>query len=103
MITNEWDRLRIQLVLTLEKIKNKNSTSSEKEITFYIRKYESAIELVDSNIGKVQIIASLESLLGYARGYLETSSDYTQVFLEEMSKTEKLIRILNEKILHPKI
>jgi len=72
---------QILKTLTLLKIK---AGDGEPIINEYIVMYEKAYNTMAES--------DLKALLTHSRGYLETSSDWGQPFLQEMSNTEKLIK-----------
>lgn len=76
--------IKEQIVKTLNLLKVK-STDNEKIINKYIVKYETAYNTMEKE--------DLRALLTLSRGYLETSSNWNQPFLQEMSNTEKLIKL----------
>ena len=84
--------LEKQLKVTIEKLEVKEKSSGEKVVSEYIKKYKGALSLLKADtvkpLGK-NSLKYLNPLLNNARGYMETSSDYTQSFLEDMNKTDK--------------
>lgn len=91
MIEDRKFLIKAQLIVTIEKLESKQKISPELIVDNYMRKYKSALGLVVSNAPDSEVMHSLKTLKGEARGYVETSSDYMQEFLEEMGRTEKLI------------
>ncbi|MCP4321833.1 MAG: hypothetical protein GY787_08295 [Alteromonadales bacterium] len=84
-----------QITKTIEKLELKESSSNEKIIPEYIERYKKALLSLNSDVANSLSDISkknLNSLLDCARGYMETSSNYSQEFLVEMSKTEKIIK-----------
>ncbi len=89
------DSLRCQIEETIKLLKIKKKSSNEDVIGVYINLYENALDSINLRASKSDddnLKKTLVKLLNCARGYMETSSDYTQIFLTEMSKTEKLIK-----------
>lgn len=76
-----------QLEKTLSSIESYQAVSPEPILVEYIGKYKRAIADLKNDEG-----ASIRYLLNCARGYLETSSRWDLPFLEEMGKTESLIK-----------
>lgn len=92
---NDQKRLVLlnQLLVARKSLEEKYASSNESIIYDYIKLYEDAISSLKGN-WTVKSIKILKGLKGCARGYLETSSDYNQIFLREMSLSEKLIKEL---------
>lgn len=80
-----------QIKTTITHLDKKFQQSGEVIIHVYLKKYRDALKEIENNNADNQIKEKLLSLLHCARGYLETSSDYEQKFLNEMGKTENLI------------
>ncbi|KZM40410.1 hypothetical protein OA92_07215 [Marinomonas sp. SBI22] len=81
------EQLIVQLKVTIEAIEEKLAESPEKVVSEYLVKYESALHEPDNQ-------KLLNKLLNCVRGYMETSSCYDQNFLNEMGKSEQLIRAI---------
>ncbi len=81
------EQLIDQLKITIEAIEQKLVESPEKVVSEYLVKYENALH--EPNNPQL-----LNKLLNCVRGYMETSSCYDQNFLNEMGKTEQLIRAI---------
>ncbi len=89
------DNIQRQVESTIKLLKAKNKSSNEEIVAEYIEFYEGALNSINRRIpgsDDEDLKRALFKLLNCARGYMETSSDYSQSFLEEMNKTEKLIK-----------
>lgn len=90
----EISDLENQIESTLDTLELKQKTAQEEIVNSFIDKYKNVQAIIQAGNSKDEIVKKAKALLGAARGYLETSSDYQQDFLNEMSKTEKLIKQL---------
>lgn len=88
------EELEIQLEITLNAISEKYASSPEDVLKSYINKYERALNHIRCTTMENIDSSHLKRLLSLARGYMETSSNYSQSFLNEMGKSEKLISAL---------
>ncbi|SHO58963.1 hypothetical protein [Vibrio quintilis] len=88
--------LKNRIESTLNALEQKQRSSQEAIVDNFIVKYMVVQSAIQSGKPKEEILKEARILLGSARGYLETSSNYEQEFLKEMSKTEKLIKQLKE-------
>ena len=79
-----------KVIFELEK---KVSQSSEEYVKGMLTKYKIVRNSIDSSDEGVDL-SELKKLLNGARGYMEISSNYSQDFLNEMGKMEKLIKSL---------
>ena len=80
-----------QLRITIKSLERKQVESPEDIICTYIVKYKYVLECLEESSDNTIISKSLRTLKNLARSYLEISSNYDQVFLTEMGKTESLI------------
>ncbi len=87
--------LKSQLEITIKALESKIQTSSEPIINRYLDKYQQVLKIIESGASNESVRKLAMKLLNCARGYMETSSDYQQNFLIEMSKTEKLVKELH--------
>jgi hypothetical protein len=84
-------RIVDQLNVALLALKLKQKNEPEAVINSYIEKYQSTLTTINSNASESEKRKALDSLKRCARGYLETSSNYTQDFFQEMDKLETLL------------
>lgn len=83
--------LSSQINQTIDSLEKKSQASSEDYIILILKKYKLVKTELDLKKDKIDL-GVLKKLLNGARGYMETSSDYNQDFLNEMGRTEKLIK-----------
>lgn len=81
-------QLVAQLKVTIKAIEQKLAVSPEKIVEVYLVKYKNAMDDPENS-------KSLDKLLNCYRGYLETSSCWDQDFLNEMGKSEELIKAID--------
>jgi len=87
--------LKVQIEKTIEILQLALQVSSEQAVAEYLGKYKHALALISAGgVNSEALIKALRALLGCARGYMETSSNYDQKFLDEMGLTEKLVKDL---------
>jgi len=86
------EELVTQIAKTLDAILQKYASEPEKVLVSYISRYERALEIIQGTTREITDVKVVKPLLNLARGYMETSSNYSQPFLEEMGKTESLIK-----------
>ncbi|HBY88151.1 MAG TPA: hypothetical protein DEO86_20035 [Colwellia sp.] len=91
----ESNELIIQLEVTINSLEQKIADSPEPIIFKYLEKYRAAISSLKNVDDKSSPKIYLNKLLSCYRGYLETSSNYKQDFLDEMGKSEELIKRLS--------
>ncbi|WP_076411196.1 hypothetical protein [Shewanella sp. UCD-KL12] len=92
------NELITQLELTVSCLERKIAESPEPIVIEYLKKYRAAIASLKRLGSNSSSKTHLNALLNSARGYMETSSNYRQEFLNEMGKSEKLIMQLQSKI-----
>jgi hypothetical protein len=85
------EELEFQLEITLKALSKQYASNPENILKSYINKYERALNHVRCTTMEDIDTSHLKRLLSLARGYMETSSNYSQSFLNEMGKSEKLI------------
>ena len=85
-----------QVDATVQSLQAKQNNSPESVVAEYLDKYQKALAFLKSTGGADvdSLKKQLSPLLNCARGYMEYSSDYMQPFLNEMGKTEKLIKAI---------
>jgi len=90
----KYDELIIQFEITIKSIESKLIESPEPIVFKYLDNYKKSLDALKKldNISDCQ--SSLDKLLNCVRGYMETSSVYSQDFLEEMGRSERLIKQL---------
>lgn len=81
-----------QLERTIQSLKEKTIDPPEPMVCEYLDHYRAAFTILNRSTDFSLIHPYLCQLLNGARGYMETSSDYQQRFLQDMAETEKLIR-----------
>ena len=86
--------LKGQLEKTIKVLESKCQSSSESVVDGYLDKYKDVLKVIESGASKEDVRKRAKKLLHCARGYMETSSDYQQDFLDEMGKTEKIVNQL---------
>jgi hypothetical protein len=85
------EELELQLEITLKSLSEQYASNPENVLKSYINKYDRVLNLVRCTTMADIDNSHLTRLLSLARGYMETSSNYSQPFLNEMGKSEKLI------------
>ena len=90
----EHDELIIQFEITIKSIENKLIESSEPIVFKCLDNYKIALDTLKKLDNISDIHGHLDKLLNCARGYMEISNVYSQDFLEEMGKSERLINQL---------
>lgn len=93
---NTISSLISQIDVTVQTLQDKQNNSPEPVVAEYLDKYQKALVFLKP-IGRTDVDSlrkQLSPLLNCARGYMEYSSDYMQPFLNEMGKTEKLIKAI---------
>jgi hypothetical protein len=90
--------LLTQLEITIKALKDKRELAPEPIVLEYIKKYENAFNCIKraTEYTEAERHKLIGKLLNCARGYMETSSNYNQAFLNEMGKTENLIKNLKQ-------
>jgi len=86
--------LHLQVKKTIKALTTKYQSSREQILEGYIDRYKDILNCIDSGSSKEDISKVAKKVKGCARGYLEFSSNYKQNFLDEMGRTEKLIKLL---------
>ncbi len=86
--------LKGQLEKTIQALELKCQSSREPEVDTYLEKYKDVLKIIESGGSKEDVTKRAKTLLNCARGYMETSSDYQQDFLNEMGKAEKIVKNL---------
>lgn len=81
-----------QIRKAIQALNAKFIESNEEIIREYLFKYEKALDVIEKNTDASEQRNKLTMLLNCARGYLEHSSNYEQEFLNEMGKSETLIK-----------
>jgi hypothetical protein len=91
---SDFSELKAQIEITIQSLKLKEQSSNEDIIQTYIEKYESVLALIEAEASTELVIKKSNTLLNCARAYMETSNSYNQDFLQEMGKTEKIVKAL---------
>ncbi|QQZ43559.1 hypothetical protein IF690_08460 [Pseudomonas sp. SK3(2021)] len=91
MFNERADDLKIQIEIALVAIQAQLKSSGEVVIAEYLKKYQDALVLLESG-SQDEVVKKLRAILGCSRGYMESSSNYDQDFLQEMWRTEVLIK-----------
>ena len=86
--------LKNQLEVTIKALELKCQLSTESAAVEYLSMYKDVLKAIDAGSPDGTIKGLANNLLNCARGYMETSSNYQQDFLNEMGKTEKIIKQL---------
>ncbi|KEQ16472.1 hypothetical protein [Endozoicomonas numazuensis] len=86
--------LRVQLEKTIKALESKQKASGERIFGQYLESYRDTLLAIDSGAPQSEVNRLANKLLNCARGYMETSSNYQQGFLNEMGKTEKIVKNL---------
>lgn len=84
--------LETQIEKTIYSLEQKRVSSNQfdSEVDEILDKYRQALLGINSSDFEVKM--KLRRLLNLSRGYLESYSDYDQPFLQEMAKTEKIVK-----------
>lgn len=82
----------LQLKIAIKALELKCNLSNEPIVSEYLDKYKSVLQNIHSGCPDEDIKKNAKKLLNCTRGYLETSGNYQQDFLNEMAKTEKQIK-----------
>ncbi|MEF3074483.1 hypothetical protein V2P20_05550 [Methylobacter sp. Wu1] len=86
--------LKGQVEVTIKALELKRQSSSEPVIDEYLKKYKDVLKAIENGSSESDVHKLANKLLNCARGYMETSSNYQQDFLNEMGKTEKIVKQL---------
>jgi hypothetical protein len=86
--------LENQLIVTIKLLESEYQSSNDTVIFSYIEKYKDVLSSIQSGLKKDDVKTKSRIILNCARGYMEVSSNYQQGFLNEMGKTEKIIKNL---------
>jgi len=81
-----------QIKYTIKLLDDKYKRSGEVIILEYTNMYKEVLTSIENDDSNDSVKMKALRLLNLTRGYMESSSDYQQKFLDEMYKTEKLIR-----------
>jgi hypothetical protein len=90
----DHDKLIIQFEITIKSLEMKLVESPEPVVFKYLDNYKVALDTLKKSDSISGNHRQLDKLLDCARGYMETSSVYSQDFLEQMGKSERLIKQL---------
>jgi len=89
------EQLKAQIKKTIAVLEEKYNISSESIILDYLADYRKVLTGLDKPLYMEEALTLSSVLLDKTRGYMEASSNYNQQFLNEMAKTEKIIKNLN--------
>ncbi|MHC5206920.1 hypothetical protein [Pseudomonas chlororaphis] len=91
MFNERADDLKIQIEIALAAIQAQLKSSGEVVVAEYLKRYQDALVSLESG-SQDEMVKRLRAILGCSRGYMESSSNYDQDFLQEMWKTEVIIK-----------
>lgn len=86
--------LKGQLEKTIKALELKCQSSSEPVVDSYLDKYKDVLKTIEFGASKEDVRKRAKKLLNCARGYMETSTDYQQDFLNAMGRAEKIVKQL---------
>ncbi|WJV21529.1 MULTISPECIES: hypothetical protein [Pseudomonas] len=91
MFNERADDLKIQIEVALAAIQAQLKSSGEVVVAEYLKRYQDALVSLESG-SQDEMVKRLRAILGCSRCYMESSSNYDQDFLQEMWKTEVIIK-----------